>query len=176
MAGSHNDINMLQRSPMFSKLVEGHDPLCNYEINGHQYTKGYYLADGIYTTWGTFVKANSASTCQKNVEFQESCRKDVEWAFGVLQAQFAIVRYPALCWSRDQMWELMQACVIMYNMIIENDRKNRARHIGPYECQGHLAEVDHQVPREFVDFLASHAKISETTIHAQLHRDLIEHL
>ena len=29
-AGSHNDINMLQRSPMFPKLVEGHAPQGNY--------------------------------------------------------------------------------------------------------------------------------------------------
>jgi hypothetical protein len=40
------------------------------------------------------VKTISAPTGQKNCHFaerQESCRKDVERAFGVLQAQFAIV-------------------------------------------------------------------------------------
>jgi hypothetical protein len=43
----------------------------------------------------------------------------------------------------------------MHNMIIEYDRKNRVRtHVGPYECQSPLAEVDHDVLADFADFLA----------------------
>ncbi|KAK1682675.1 hypothetical protein QYE76_043523 [Lolium multiflorum] len=106
-----------------------------------------------------------------------SHEKDVERAFGVLQAQFAIVRYPALSWSHDQMWEVMQACVIMHNMIIEDDRKNHVRsHVGPYECQGPLAEVDHELPADFADFLAMHAEIRDSNVHEQLQADLVEHL
>jgi hypothetical protein len=34
---------------------------------------------------------------------QEACRrKDVERAFDVLHAQFAIVRFPAFTWPKDQ--------------------------------------------------------------------------
>ncbi|KAK1685859.1 hypothetical protein QYE76_046707 [Lolium multiflorum] len=102
MPGSNNDINVLQCSPIFSKLVEGHAPPVDFVINGRHYNKGYYLADGIYPKWATFVKTISSPVLPKEVEFvkeQEGCRKDVERAFGVL-------RFPALTWFKDQMWEL----------------------------------------------------------------------
>jgi len=34
---------------------------------------------------------------------QESARKDVEWAFGVLQFQFAIIRGPTRFWDVGKM-------------------------------------------------------------------------
>ena len=50
---------------------------------------GYYLANGIDPKWATFVKTIPAPQGEKRKLFakaQEAYRKDVEHAFGVLQA------------------------------------------------------------------------------------------
>lgn len=75
---------------MFVRLAEGHSPEVNYEINGHHYNKGYYLADDIYPQWSTLVKTIPNPQVEKRpkfVQMQESARKDVEHAFGVLHSR-----------------------------------------------------------------------------------------
>ena len=47
---------MLEQSHVFNELAEGRAPAVDYSINGHNYTMRYYLVDGIYLKWATFVK------------------------------------------------------------------------------------------------------------------------
>jgi hypothetical protein len=56
-------------------------------VNGHEYTKGYYLADNIYPPWSTFVKTIPTPKSKVEAKFgkvQEACQKDTERAFDVL--------------------------------------------------------------------------------------------
>ena len=142
---------------------------------------GYYLADGIYPKWATFVKSISAPQGNKRKYFakaQEAVRKDVERAFGVLQSRFAIVRGPARFWDKDTLREIMTACVIMHNMIIE-DEQNEDEDLY-YEGIGQLVrpsprEVRNRT-RELYDFIQVHHNIRDRETHSQLQEDLIEHL
>jgi hypothetical protein len=59
-AGSQNDINVLNKSPLFIQAIKGEAPTAHYNINGTQYDIGYYLADKIYPEWAVFVKTVTA--------------------------------------------------------------------------------------------------------------------
>ncbi|XP_071678163.1 uncharacterized protein [Lolium perenne] len=87
MAGIHNDINVLQRFPVFVRLVEGQASSVSFDVNGHAYNNGYYLADDIYPTYTTSLKTIPALTSEMDAYFascQEAARKNVERAFDVL--------------------------------------------------------------------------------------------
>jgi hypothetical protein len=52
-----NDTNVLHRWHLLAKLEIGDAPTCNYKVINNKYTMRYYLADGIYPEWATFVKS-----------------------------------------------------------------------------------------------------------------------
>ncbi|KAK1661955.1 hypothetical protein QYE76_050114 [Lolium multiflorum] len=125
MAVFINDNNVLHRSPVFNRLMQGKTPRVSYEVNGNEYGKPYYLVDGIYPDWATLVKIVRNPNSEKMRRFakmQEAYMKDVERGFGVLQARWAIVRHPTIMWSLKTMHEVMTCCGIMHNMIVENER------------------------------------------------------
>nr|GEW13476.1 protein ALP1-like isoform X1 [Tanacetum cinerariifolium] len=88
--GSNNDINVLYQSPLFNDLKTGRAPKIPFVPKGITYPSGYYLVDGIYPELATLVKVipEPADDDHKQILFkkkQESTRKDVERAFGVLK-------------------------------------------------------------------------------------------
>ena len=88
VVGSNNDINVLHSSPLFNEQCRGVGPAISFVVNDNQHHMGYYLVDGICPRWSVFVKMIRCPL-EKKIFFavrQEAASKDVERAFGVLQA------------------------------------------------------------------------------------------
>ncbi|XP_022003799.1 uncharacterized protein LOC110901268 [Helianthus annuus] len=88
MAGANNDIAVLMSSNLFDDVIDEVEPDTSLYANDVEYKYGYYLTDGIYPEWATLVKTLSCPDDEKRLYFkkkQESARKDIERAFGVLK-------------------------------------------------------------------------------------------
>ncbi|XP_074363637.1 uncharacterized protein LOC141704254 [Apium graveolens] len=179
LPGSLNDINVLDRSLLFEELAEGRGPQVKYTINGNKYNMGYYLVDGIYTSWPIFVKIITKSQCNKRKYFataQESIRKDVERAFGVLQSRFAKVRGPSRFWDVETMKYIMTTCITLHNMIIEDKRELQLEEQFDTNVEIPTDILNRNHPNTFREFIEVHAQIRDKQDHIQLQNDLIEHL
>ncbi|KAI5328310.1 hypothetical protein L3X38_027707 [Prunus dulcis] len=124
VAGSQNDLNVLGQSPVFNDVLRGEVPNITYEINNTIYQNGYYIADGIYPRWTTFVKTIPHPRSHKQkffARYQEGYRKDVERCFGILQARWAIIRGAARLFDEEVLRSIMMTCIILHNKIVEDE-------------------------------------------------------
>ncbi|XP_074328057.1 uncharacterized protein LOC141665967 [Apium graveolens] len=138
------------QSPVFDKVITGNSPTVVFHVNGKRYNNAYYLVDGIYSRYSTFVKTISNPSTQSHklfVKKHEACRKDFEWCFGILQYRWAILRHGSQMHKRFTLRSIMMTCIILHNMIVEDEfvesveedlMNPSASHIydGPVDCNG----------------------------------------
>ncbi|GKA33935.1 ALP1-like protein [Tanacetum coccineum] len=174
--GANNDLNVLYGSPLFDDEIADIAPECPFVVNGHTYRKGYYLADGIYPAWSTFVKTFSVARDEKTLKFkrvQEAARKDIERAFGVLQGRWGIIRQPARAMQINTLKRIMYCCIILHNMILEDEGFE-------VNLRDVFVNPAPNIVRDWVERCDLHVRktkeLRNRKTHIDLRQDLMEHL
>ncbi|XP_057440230.1 uncharacterized protein LOC130732137 [Lotus japonicus] len=182
--GQLNDINVQDRSPVFDELEQGNAPSVNFIVNQRPYNMAYYLTDGIYPSYPTFVKFIRLPQSEPDKCFakhQEGCRKDIERAFGVLQARFKIIREPARLWDITDLGIIMRSCIILHNMIVEDERDSYAQRWTDFEqAEGSGSSTPQPYSTEvlpaFADHVRARSEFRDPKVHHELQADLVKHI
>ncbi|XP_051189874.1 uncharacterized protein [Lolium perenne] len=179
VSGSNNDINVLHQSPLFTDMLWGEAPIVNFTVNGHEYNYGYYLADGIYPSWPVFMKGVTLPQSEKHRLFtapQSAWRKDVECAFGVLKARFNILAVLGRSYSKHTLGLIMRACVILHNMIIDNERGTNLENIYETVDSNVGPAIHNHAPPSLAARIQMDNEMRDSPMYTQLQHDLIEHV
>uniref|UniRef100_A0A0D3AD31 Nuclease HARBI1 n=1 Tax=Brassica oleracea var. oleracea TaxID=109376 RepID=A0A0D3AD31_BRAOL len=141
--GTLNDINVLDRSPVFYDIIKGQAPQVTYSVNGRKYHLAYYLT----------------------------------------YARFAIVKNPALFWDKVKIEKIMRACIILHNMIVEDERDGYTQFDVSEFLQGEdsgSSQVDltysTDIPTNIANMMGVRTRIHDRQMHQQLKDDLVEHV
>jgi hypothetical protein len=125
VADSNNNINVLNQSPLFIDVIRGCTLKVSFIGNGREHHMRYYLIDDIYPSWPVFVKGVNVPQQEKYRFFsmkQASVKKDMECDFGLLKKRFNILAISDRSYSQRILNLIMRACIILHNMIIDNER------------------------------------------------------
>ena len=179
VAGSNNDINVLNQSTLFTDVLRGEAPVVNFTVNGHEYNRGYYLADGIYPSWPVFMKGVTLPQSEKHRLFttaQSAWRKDVECTFGVLKSRFNIIAVPGRSYSQRTLGLIMRACVILHNMIIDDERGTNLDDIYETVASNVGPAIHNNAPPGLAARIQMDNEMRDSPMYTQLQQDLIEHV
>ncbi|XP_076935985.1 uncharacterized protein LOC143602899 [Bidens hawaiensis] len=119
-----------------------------------------------------FCRAYAAPVSDKRKYFtkkQESTRKDIERAFGVLKKRWAMLANPIRFWTREKITEVVITCIILHNMILEDE--------GKAICQNYQGDIPRQestITNE--QRLANINIIKSCELHGNVRHELVEHL
>ncbi|XP_057545937.1 uncharacterized protein LOC130824930 [Amaranthus tricolor] len=173
MPSSYNDLNVLYQSPLLIDLFEGRAPPVNFKA--------------------TFIQSITKPQTPKArlfAQHQDAKRKDVERAFGVLQARFEIIRKLSLAWDEERLSDIITFCMIIHNMIVKDERVTythyddcrelmRDRPKGQLEGTSGLNDEFEYYTDRIVDinrYLKNKDDVEDRQTHLSLTDDLVENI
>jgi len=126
-AGSNNDVNVLNLSPLYHAIVACVWPprTITFTVNNRTRTMSYYLADGIYPRYASFATPYpNADTLKKRTynRLQEALRKDVERLFAVLTGRINALPHPARFTTAEKLRQAARAVTILHKIMVKRNR------------------------------------------------------
>ncbi|KAK1411080.1 hypothetical protein QVD17_37624 [Tagetes erecta] len=94
---------------------------------------------------------------------------DLERCFGVLQQQWHIIQHPCRLWIKDKNRDVMYACIILNNMILEDDDNGICQNYIPDQIEEEITQAT------FEERVANDAYLRNKHEHYALMTNLIEH-
>ena len=105
---------------------------------------------------------------------KESTRKDVKWAFGVLQSRFGILGGAIRFWDPKMLGNIMKSCVILHNMIVEDEREEQLDFDYEISSTISLVVLSSSTKSDFQSFSSHYLGIRDKNAYHALRNDLIE--
>ncbi len=129
-AGTLNDKSIFAMSPLLRAIVSGEfeqvekaSKTVPYKVHKEEFNQLFFLCDGIYPSYSRFIKGYKEPTTELEksfTEWQESARKDIERAFGVLQAKFQWIARPIHLHKLNDISNRVGTCLILHNMCVSD--------------------------------------------------------
>jgi hypothetical protein len=124
--GSLNDINIWNRSYLLKAFLDGsfaNDVDFEFQIGDGVFHCLWVMVDGIYPELSRLVKTIQEPVGHKASRYarwQESVRKDVNRAFGVLQRTFHVLVKKMELWYVGDIASIVNSCICIQNMMVAN--------------------------------------------------------
>jgi hypothetical protein len=117
-----NDINIWDCSKLHESRQDGSFEWNDFAFNkaGQQFSKLWFLVDGIYPEIVCFVKTKPATNNEALFSlWKEAKHKDIERGFGVLKRKFAFLTTPVKMFFVEDISDVVYSCFLLHNMAVE---------------------------------------------------------
>lgn len=130
--------------------------------------------------FGPCIQVHRWAHQDDGTESQSAVLDHVVCAFGILQKRWAIIRHAARLWDRKELEDIIMVCIILHNMIIEDERNSYQLHQDDTYEEGWstrpITGLDHGPIHGFSRILEINDTIHDKEAHKRLQSDLVEHI